>query len=59
MQHLRTISKSSSPAYARSLLEWAQIGTIFTTFSTVLGNLVTALGNYINIGPDDDFSKTA
>lgn len=57
--HIRNISKSTRPAPARSLLEWSQIGTVLVTFTTVAGNLITALGNYINIGPDDDWSKTA
>lgn len=59
MKHFRTVTKTQTPAEATTLLEWNQIGVVITTFVTAFNTFVTAVGNFINIGPDDDWSKTA
>jgi len=59
MKHLTPVSHKSAPATATSLLEWTQIGTVVTLFVNAFNTFVTALGNYINIGPDDNWDKTA
>ncbi len=59
MKHLKTLSNGFVPAPATSLLELAQIGTIFGTFATAftgfLGGInvwTQALERFVNVGQD-------
>lgn len=51
MKHITNLSKPTLPAEARSLLEWAQVGSIFGAFAAAYNTLNTALdrkGKYDN-----------
>jgi len=41
MKHINTLSKTTVPARATSLLEWTQLGGIFGVFATAIGALAT------------------
>jgi len=59
MKHVRTLSTGFVPAQATSLLEFAQIGTIFGTFATAFAGFIgginvwsQALERFVNVGQD-------
>jgi len=41
MKHINTLSKTTVPARATSLLEWTQLGGIVGVFATAFGALTT------------------
>ena len=42
MAHIRTLSRIQSPAYARSVLEWEQLGGVLILFTEVVTGVVAA-----------------
>lgn len=46
MKHITTLSKSTVPARATSLLEWTQIGAVVTSFLGAFGVFATAFNTF-------------
>lgn len=49
MSHIKSITKTTRPAYAVSLLQWQQIGVILGAFGSALGAFGTAFNTFTNI----------
>lgn len=46
MKHFKPLSKTTTPARATSLIEWAQIGTVVSTFLGAFGVFATAFNTF-------------